>query len=297
MEMKASAWQGVDPKLVSLSGRIISERPRRSSLKGAQVEALDSKSGWASLTNERGDFVLRDVTWYPSATYSLILQADPYQSRQFDITVPSLYPDGSRVELGELNFDNGCIVETDELQGRNSITYLDFDQKNLGFYRECFEKVTKGKRTDAAKIEAISCYVGTRFDLDKSNPQDEPARSILENGSAFCGKLALALATLAEAAGYRARLVNVIYEAPQLAAHMVTEVFYQDSWHLYDPMSSSARPDLSDRKQVAAYKELRLDPTLALFQLPEHLPAMDRVIGADIYKSGLYHYYYLRRSR
>jgi len=296
MEMKVSAWHGVEPKLLSLSGRIIAERPRRHSLKGAQVEALDSKSGWASLTNERGDFVLRDVTWYPSATYSLIVQPNPYQARQINITGPRLYPDGSVVELGELNFDDGCFVEADELPGRNSISYLEFDQKNLGFYRECFEVVTKGKRTDEAKIAALSCYVATKLDLYKTNPQGEPARSILENGSAFCGKLALALATLAEAADYRARLVDVIYEAPQVAAHMVTEVFYQDSWHLYDPTSSAAR-DLSDRKQVAGYKELRLNPTLTLFQLREHLPSTDSVIGADIYRSGLYHCYYLRRGR
>lgn len=297
MEMKVSAWQGVEPKLVSLAGRIIVKRPRRDSLKGAQVEALDSKSGWASLTNEHGHFVLRDVIWYPSATYKLIVQANPYQSRQFDVTVPAAYPDSSLIELGELNFDNGRLVDADEIPGRNSISYIDFDDKNNSFYRRCFEEVTKGKLTDEAKIEAINTYVGTRFDLDKRDARDEPPRRVLENGSAFCGKLALAFATLAEAADYRSRLVNVIYEAPQLTAHMVTEVFYQDRWHLYDPTSSSAHFDTSPSNQIPGYKELRLNPTLGPVRLPEHLPAMDGVVGGDIYRSGVHHYYYLRKGQ
>ena len=296
LQMKVSAWQGVEPKLVSLTGRIIVERPRRDSLKGAQVEALDSKSGWASLTDEHGDFVLRDVIWYPRATYKLIVQANPYQSREVNITVPAVYPDGSVLELGELNFDNGSDVDADKIIGRNSISYIDFDYKNISFYRRCFEEVTNGKLTDETKIDAISSYVGTRFDLDKSDAQDEPPRRVLENGSAFCGKLALALATLAEAADYRSRLVNVIYEAPHLTAHMVTEVFYKDRWHLYDPTSSSAQPGISHSNHVVGYKELRLNPTLGPGRLPEHLPAMESVVGSDIYRSGVHHYYYLRNS-
>ncbi len=296
LEMKVSAWQGVEPRLVSIAGRIIVERPRRDSLKGAQVEALDSKSGWASLTNEHGDFVLRDVTWYPNATYRLVIQANPYQSRQVNINVSAVYPDGALVQLGELNFDNGHPVEAEEMLGRNSISYLDFDYKNISFYRRCFEEVSNGERTDEAKIDAINRYVGAKFDLDKTDPRDEPSRMVLENGSAFCGKLALALATLAESADYRSRLVNVIYEAPHRTAHMVVEIFYHDRWHLYDPTGSSVHQHISYGNHVPSYKELRLDPRLRSFRLPEHLPAMDSVIKGDIYGSGVHHYYYLRKG-
>jgi transglutaminase superfamily protein len=297
MAMKVSAWQGVEPKLVSLSGRVIVERPRKDSIKGAQVEALDSTSGWASLTDEHGKFVLRDVTWYPSATYKLIVQANPYQSRQITVTVPTPYPESGILDLAELNFDDGCVVDPNELLGRNSISYLDFDAKNLAFYQQRFEEATRDKRTDEAKLEAINRYVATKFDLDMNDGREEPPRSVLENGTAFCGKLALALATLAEAADYKSRLINVIYEAPQSVAHMVTEVFFGDRWHIYDATSSSAFRDISHGNPVPGYKELRLNPGLVSFQVPEHLPAMNGVIGSDIYKSGLHHYYYLRRRR
>src|SRR6266404_1358034 len=54
-QMKAYKWQGVSPKLISLSGKIMG---RDQPFKGAEIEALDSVSGWAAMTNEDGAFVL-----------------------------------------------------------------------------------------------------------------------------------------------------------------------------------------------------------------------------------------------
>ena len=298
MEMRVSAWQGEQPKLVSLSGKIILARPRREALKGAQIEALDSVSGWASLTDEQGEFVLRDVTWGPRASYTLVIVANDHQSRQVQVSAPAAYPAGRLVELGELDFDRGCKIDTDDLPGRNSISYVEYDKKNAEFYSQVFAALTQGKRTDDEKVEAINRYVATKLDVNRADDRDESARQVIENGTAFCGKLALALATLAEAGDYRARLLDMIDEAPHSIAHMVTEIYYGDRWHLYDPTVGVRFRSKGER--VASYRDLKLDSTLVSYVLPDHLPA---VIDArdnwpvGIYRSGLHHYYYLNRTR
>ena len=203
MEMRVSAWRGEQPKLVSLSGRVLLERLRKEPLKGAQIEALDSTSGWASLTDERGEFVLRDVTWYKGATYTLIIVANDYQARQFQINAPSTYPEGRLIHLGELDFDLGCRIDTDGLSGKNSISYVEYDKANVKFYRQVIADLTKGRHTDEERVEAINRYVAAKLDTEATDNRDDSPRRTIENGTAYCGKLALALATLAESAGYR----------------------------------------------------------------------------------------------
>lgn len=298
MEMKVSAWQGERPRLVSLSGNVILERPRRAPLRGGQIEALDSTSGWAALTDKRGEFVLRDVTWHPRATYTLIIAANEYKSRQIQVVATATYPEDGVIELGELDFGQSCQINTDNLPGRNSISYLEYDLKNDLFYREIVAELTEGKQTDEEKLQALSRYVAIKLDAVEIDDRIESPRRILEKGSAFCGKLALALATLAEAADYRARLLDLIDGEPQPNAHMVTEIYYGDRWHLYDATAGLGFHDRNDR--IASYRDLRLDPQLVSSAPPNHLPAaIDKRenSGLGIYQSGLHHYYYLKRIR
>lgn len=295
VEMKVSAWQGEQPKLVSLSGKIIQERPGNEALKGARIEALDSTSGWASLSDEHGDFVLRDVTWYPRATYTLIIEANDCQARRIQVSAPAVYPEGRLVKLGELDFDRGCKIDTDDLSGKNSISYVEYDKKNIEFYRQLFAELTQGKRTDEENIEAINRYIARKLDLSGSDEHEESPRQVIEKGTAYCGKLALAMATLAEAGHYKTRLLDLIDEAPHPAAHMVTEVYYGDRWHLYDP---TAGVDFRNKGAgVASYKGLRLDQKFVCSALPDHLPVITDARdnwAVGIYRSGLHHYYYLR---
>jgi hypothetical protein len=93
-------------------------------------------------------------------------------------------------------------------------------------------------------------------------------------------------------------LLNLIDEAPHPAAHMVTEIYYGDRWHLYDPTTGIALRTKVGR--VASYKDLRLDAKLVSSVLPNHLPEVidpqdNWAVG--IYRSGLHHYYYLDRKQ
>jgi hypothetical protein len=64
-EMKLARWRGYEPRLVSIAGQL--------NAPGLEVQALDSRSGWATLTGRDGRFVLPEVMWYPGADYELVI--------------------------------------------------------------------------------------------------------------------------------------------------------------------------------------------------------------------------------
>ena len=298
MEMRVSAWHGEAPKLVSLSGRIVLERPRKEPLKGAQIEALDSTSGWASLTDELGQFVLRDVTWYPHAAYTLIVVANDYEARQIHFNAPGAYPEGRIINLGDLDFYRGCKVATEGFPGRNSVSEVEYDRENAEFYKQILVQLTQAGQTDEEKLDAINRYVATKLDIRRTDDRNESPRQIIERGTAYCGHLALALGTLTEAAGYRTRLIDLIDDGSKPSAHMVAEVYFGDRWHMYDPTAGAASKD--ERGRIASYKGLRLDPRLADYVLPAHLPAMlsePDTRSPGLFRSGFHHYYHFRGNR
>src|ERR1044071_5555349 len=136
-DMKVSAWQGVPPRFISLSGRVIN---KKEGLRGAEVEALDSASGWASLTDQQDKFVLPDVIWYPQASYIILIKSNDYQIRQVKVRAPESYPEGGIFNVGELNYEQNCMVDAIDLQGINSITYLEYDKRNLDYYKDLFNR-------------------------------------------------------------------------------------------------------------------------------------------------------------
>ncbi len=294
-DMKVSAWQGVPPRFISLSGRIIN---KKESLKGAEVEALDSASGWASLTDWQGRFVLPDVVWYPQASYIIVIKSNDYQIRQVRVSAPESYPEGGILNVGELVYEQSCKVDATDLQGINSISYIEYDRRNIDYYKELFNRLTAEKQGDEEKLEAISRYVASKLIKDETvepalNANHESPRQILEQGSRYCGRLALALATIAEAGNYKTRMLDLVDETLHPSAHVVTEIYYADRWHLYDPIIGSVFRIKEDR--IASYKEVRLNTDFRFPKTaPEHLPEIpDRQKNwmDDAYRSGLHHYY------
>jgi hypothetical protein len=298
VEMKAYARQGVSPRLFALSGKILgSDQP----LKGAEIEALDSTSGWAGMTNEQGDFVLPDVMWYPGAQYVLLVKANDYQQRALKLKAPASYPEDGIHHIGELRFDQGFKVDRG-MPGQNSASYIEYDKDNAEYYKELFDRLTASKHTDEEKLAAANQYVAGKLvsgsiaghSESPRHLNDESPRQILESGSSYCGKLSLALATIARAGNYKTRLVNVIDAMIQPSAHMVTEVYYGGQWHLYDPTIGT---DLHDKDgTTVSYKQLCLSvDTMSIDTAPEHLP-MTHNAEADwlnkVYKSGFHHYYF-----
>ncbi len=300
-EMKVAAWRGASPRLITLSGKIVSP-PQ--AMKGAEVEALDSVSGWAACADAQGEFVLPDVLWYPQAGYTLVITLNDYQKRQVQVSAPAQYPAGGLLNLGELALQDCCAIEATNLQGQTAVSYIDYDRANRAYYQSLFDELAAPRASDEEKLEAVARYVAGKLAADESADQaalsrymnGESPRRVLETGSRHCSKLVLAFATLVEAGNYKTRILDLIDGPQERSAHMVAEVYYGDRWHLFDPVAGTAfrRPD----GQVASYKEVRLEGR-ANFPpaLPAHLPALGEPHGervARLYRSGLHHTYYLK---
>src|SRR5438128_7693580 len=126
-EMKLAKWRGVQPRLVSIAGRV--------NTPAARIDALDSKSGWAALADRDGRFVLPDVMWYPGASYELVISNDESIGRIIKVSAPAMFPEGGVFSVGELDDDQGKLVALDSLFGMNSVTLEGFDSSNGKYYK------------------------------------------------------------------------------------------------------------------------------------------------------------------
>jgi len=290
-EMKLAALRGNEPRLLSIAGRV--------NAAGAEVEVLDSHSGWASATDGEGNFVLRDVMWYPNATYDVVISSDETTGRMIILRAPDTLPANALFNAGELDPEKGKTVAIDSLIGINSITQEDFDLTNAEYYKETFDKITSGKQSDEDRVAAISGFVASKLNYDEPEREPANARLVLEQGSQFCGPLSNAMRTLLVTGGYRSRAVNIIDDNDPSGTHVVVEVFYGGEWHLYDPTYGVCfrRPD----GRVASYKDVRLDTSLiseALFM--KFAPTIRRNVLALLlgsYKTGWHHFYYFKGDR
>lgn len=297
-EIQAAAWKGESPQLVSLSGKLTTKQSNKQAVEGAEIEALDSVSGWATLTNRAGDFVLRDVIWYPNASYTLIVTFNSHETKQLRVVAPEKYPDDQVIALGELQLDKGCQIDVTDTPGMNATSYLKLDQENLDYYKNLFAQLTAGKNTDEEKIDAINKFVAGKFVLNQTATPDTVPKQIFESGSNAPWQIALSLATLAEAGNYKTRMLDLIDKASPPTAHMVTEIYYKDRWHLYEPIFA-----ISFRNEsgvIASYKDLRLHTDLNSIQgtvsKPSQIPGEQLATFANLYNSGFHHYYYLRKE-
>src|SRR2546423_1970332 len=91
-EIRLARWRGENPRLASMAGRINSA--------GAQIEALDSRSGFASLTSNDGNFVLPGLMWYPGATYELVLAENETSGKLLEVSGPRQLPESGRFDVG-----------------------------------------------------------------------------------------------------------------------------------------------------------------------------------------------------
>ncbi|HWX41096.1 MAG TPA: transglutaminase-like domain-containing protein [Blastocatellia bacterium] len=300
-ELRLARWRNQEPRMITIAGHLVRTPPRTGAMAGAEIEALDSASGWASLTDGRGRFLLRDVLWYPRAVYNLVLVADEYEVKQMPVTAPSAFPADGLWDVGDIDFDLACKVDPGNLNGRNSISYVEYDRRNDSYYRSLFDKLTTGLETDEEKAAAINRFVGGKLTpsapVENSEKIDsEQPRAVLERGSQSCGRLALAFATICAAGYYNTRLIDLIDSHDQPDCHMVAEVYYGDRWHLYDPAIGQLR---TGPGTVPGYRETRLDANLlASHTVPEFLLTMLRRRDnwlPSVFNSGLHHYYYFKK--
>jgi Transglutaminase-like superfamily len=290
-EVTWARWKGNEPRLVSINGRVDAS--------GLEVEALDSRSGWAALSDKEGNFVLPDLMWYPNASYEIVVSGDEKSGRLIKVTAPPQFPDGGRIQVGRLDLSKSLDVDLSNLPGLNSIAYTGYDSKNSDYYKELFVRLTSGKNSDEQKVGAINDYMATKFNPEETQWEMGSPRRILERGSQYCGHLSAAMETLLVTGNFRARQVYMIDGKDPLGSHVVVEVFYGGAWHLYDPMFGVKVKNKDGT--VASYGEIRLDTSLISEELFSRVEAPVRpqllALLIGIYDSGYHHFLQIKNKR
>jgi hypothetical protein len=287
-EIRFARWRGQNPRLASLAGRVNSP--------GVQIEALDSRSGFAGLADDHGNFALPDEMWYPGAAFEIVITDGPSVGRLIEVIGPRQLPENGEFNIGELDSSHGARVDLEPLIGLNSITLEDFDTRNHEYYKDLFDKLTAGKESDEERVDALNNYVAARLNFDETQWELGSARRVLERGSQYCGHLAIAMHTLLAAGAYTAREVHMIDDQSPPRSHAVVEVFYGGGWHLYDP--TFGLKFLNKDGTVASYRDIRLDTSLIsedlLAKFTEKVQRDLRTLLPAVYGTGYHHFFYFR---
>ena len=159
-KLKLAEWKGAKPRLLEITGKLAAP--------GVQVQALDSRYGWANLSDQEGRFSIPDVMWYPGATYDLLLSEDGYKGRLIAVAAPQKCPENGILDLGELDLKQGRDVDLHKLPGINSLSYQIYDAANKQYYKDLFETLTADKTSDAEKIDAVNSYVALKLNYDET---------------------------------------------------------------------------------------------------------------------------------
>jgi Transglutaminase-like superfamily len=257
-----SRWQGNHPRTVMITGRLAGYGAQVEALHGARVIAAESMSGYSAMSDTEGRFFLPHLTWFPGASYNLLIAADAYHLGRLKLEAPSTCPSNGILDFGELRFEAG-----DEFDNKVMLVRpMKYDVDNAEFYTGMFLRLTADQRSDESAIDSICKYVAGKLNYEETTMDFHSPRQILERGSCYCSNLALAMAAITAAGNYPTRTVHLSDSPEHKYTHVVVEVYYGDRWHLYDPTYGVSFRNRSD--EIASYKDVRLDPglvTLAAF--------------------------------
>ncbi len=290
-EIKFAAFRGQKPRPVSLAGKLVGSGAFAEVVRGAQVEAVESTSGYAAMSDGQGQFHLPHLIWFPGATYTLVITADINNVRRANVSAPATYPTSGIIDVGELLFDKEREIPFLE----SPIRHIRHDALNSNYYKELYERLTATAETHNERIVAVCKYVATRHNPFENAWSFRSARQILERGAPHCSNLAFAMAAITAAGGYPTRTVHTSDNPQFIRTHVAVEVYYDDAWHLYDPTYGISF--VNKAGSVASYKELRLAPELidqAAFRGIKGAvvqAALEWMLNA--YGSGLHQFYYV----
>src|SRR5262249_44325407 len=214
-EMQFNTWRGKPPRLASLEGQ--------TDQAGVQIQVLDSRSGWAALSDGDGRFRLPDVLWYPGASYDVLISADDETGSFARISTNSDLPADGVYEAGRLNPQGNAISLVGQ-PGVNSYSREPYDYENRDYYVDLYNRLTAGKDSDEQKVGAVNEFVGTRLNYEQTGKDLGSARRVIEQGSQWCGHLAIAMATII-VTGYPVRILHLMDASTPPNTHTVVQVF------------------------------------------------------------------------
>lgn len=240
-----------DHRLVTLVGRV--------AVAGVRVDALDSVSGWAAITDANGSFTLIDVETRDDDKYDLVI-TDSGHARIVRVTGAVVSIGEALRDVGNVNVDSGRDVDPTEAFGINSESTLTTNDIEWAYLAGVFDAVTIGVRGDEARLLAVNDFVSARYSPIGAAAADQSARTTIDTGSSQSGPLARLMGAMCTAAGYDVRLLEIVDTTPGRKAHTIVEVSYGGGWHAFDPSFGIViRNELG---AVAGYEELRQNPRL-----------------------------------
>lgn len=276
---KVSNWQGKQTKTISIKGKLIGYGAMTEALKGAQVIALESTSGYASLSDQDGNFIIPHLIFYPGAVYNLIVSPDDFHTALIKVTSPQHLPDSNILDFGVLNFDLASKIQKSDAVFRT----MQYDVSNHNYYKDLFDKLTINATSDEEKISRINSFVATKLNYNEPAKSFPTPRTIIERGSCYCSNLAIAMAAITASANYPTRTIHLTDTSTYLNTHVTVEVYYQERWHLYDPTYGIF---FLNQGLVASYRALRLNPSLISQSIsqPNAFLNLDPKLTQDILK-------------
>jgi hypothetical protein len=159
-EMTLARWEGHEPRLASIAGR--------ASTPGAEIYAVDSRSGWATLADREGRFLLPDVMWYPRATFELVMTTNGENGKLVSVTGPEKLPVDGGFDVEAIDFEQGREVNLSSLPGANALTRMGYDQENARYYKELFDKLTAGSESDDEQVDSINEFVAGKLNYEET---------------------------------------------------------------------------------------------------------------------------------
>ena len=171
-EIGLAKLRGNEPMLVSIAGQL--------DIPGARVLAVDSRSGWATLCDREGRFVLPDVIWYPGASYDLIVSSHDCQGRRIRLTTARTEPAEGLISAGNLDLARGDPIDVAHTPGINFISYEDYDFQNRDYYRKLYSDLTSGILRDEGRVDAVNNYVAERLNYNETEWELGSPRRVVE---------------------------------------------------------------------------------------------------------------------
>jgi len=155
------------------------------------------------------------------------------------------------------------------------------------FFVNIVNNVTDQNMTDRQKVIALMLWTHDNVKhLSSDMPTyNLPAKEIVQRGYGWCWQSSQVFITLCQYTGYDARQIT-IFHTNDLWTHSVAEVYYNDSWHLFDPDHGVFYS--FDDGTVASASDLR-----------EHPYLVDRVNDSmwNVFKYGNMSEFYLKKSK
>jgi hypothetical protein len=171
-------------------------------------------------------------------------------------------------------------------------TYVYHQGYKEGYLDRIIDEMTNNNMTDREKAIALFNWTNNHFYHSEPAYSDDPVYCI-KYGHGWCLESSIILANLYECAGYDARSTWLLH-SDRNNRHVVTEITYNGSWHLFD--SDSGMYYSFDNGTVASYDMLITNNSLVMLVSNDSYSPPYNTFKSDINGKGMESFYKIRNK-